>query len=277
MAIGKQWGGMNPRPSNKSESSRGRTVVKSVVSAGPSKATPYSPQPSPQRQNVPTAPTMSPKGLSISPAPQQVSNNVSNGLSNFMNIINRVYPAVSTFAIINDDVFQHNISLASGNNMSPSDRTISFECIDYVLSNFAFILMGLVVDSNFKQAFLDSVMLELQLDEKSPEEVKMIRATMTDANQYESMGSVVLGVTTFLPEIEDTFMQRLSRGFELLTPYSGEFDSEVEKLGNAQKLEYGFIFSNFMYLIRAFTHNDKFMAYVITVIEKVKALTVNAN
>ena len=44
-----------------------------------------------------------------------------------------------------------------------------------------------------------------------------------------------------------------------------------EELTEEEKLQYGFIFSNFMYLIRAFTHNDVFMSYVVTVIENVKA------
>ena len=92
-------------------------------------------------------------------------------------------------------------------------------------------------------------------------------------DNVKSTGSVVFGITAFKPEVELAMIDRMQKGFSDLMPYSDEFDSAVNGLSNDQKVEYGYIFSNFMYLIRAFTHNDVFMKHVITVIEGVKKLT----
>ena len=94
---------------------------------------------------------------------------------------------------------------------------------------------------------------------------------MKDHSEYKSIGSIVIGITGFTPATEERFMNEMSNGYAELDRYADEFDAAVDKLTNEQKLELGFIFSNFMYLIRAFTHNDYFMSYVVTVIEKVKA------
>lgn len=179
---------------------------------------------------------------------------------------------VEPFAIISDDVVKKNIDLACGNGMSEDDRTISFECAEYLMSNFAYILMGLIVDQNFKETFLESLRMEIELDSLSPETVKTVRADMTDPKEYDSVGSIVIGVSGFSTEIGSRFMDKMARGYDELDRWADEFDSAVEKLSTDEKLEYGFIFSNFMYLIRAFTHNDLFMSYVITVIEKVKSV-----
>lgn len=180
---------------------------------------------------------------------------------------------VGGFAILSDDVLNQNLQLAAGRGMTPDDRTISFECADYLISNLAFIFMGLVLDNNFKNAFMDSLMVELQIDSQPEDVKKKTRESMKDTKTYKSNGSIVLGITTFTPNVEKEFMNKMNRGFAMLDPFADEFDAEVAKLTPEQKVEYGFIFSNFMYLIRAFTHNDMFMSYVITVIEKVKTIT----
>lgn len=179
---------------------------------------------------------------------------------------------VVNFAYLNDEVIEQNLKLANGQGMLSDDRTISFECVDYLFTNMSFILTGLVLDTRFKQAFLDAVVLEMQIDSKSPDEKVRIRKSMTDPKTYPSVGSVVVGFTMFTPSIHAMLMSRMSDGFDLMEPFVGEFDAEVAGLPDDRKTEYGFIFSNFMYLLRAFSHNDMFMSYVITVIEKVKEI-----
>lgn len=195
----------------------------------------------------------------------------SNAMSNFVNILKNM---VGGFAILSDDVINQNLQLAAGRGMTTDDRTISFECADYLMSNLAFIFMGLVLDTNFKNAFMDSLMVELQIDSQPEDVKKKTRESMKDKKEYKSNGSIVLGITTFMPNVSNELMNKMNKGFDLLEPYADEFDAEVAKLTPEQKVEYGFIFSNFMYLIRAFTHNDMFMSYVITVIEKVKSITI---
>lgn len=205
------------------------------------------------------------------PQIQQNNSGEANAMSEFVNVLKNM---VGGFAILSDDVINQNLQLAAGRGMTTDDRTISFECADYLMSNLAFIFMGLVLDNNFKNAFMDSLMVELQIDNQPDDIKKKTRESMKDKKEYKSNGSIVIGVTTFMPNVAKELMNKMNKGFELLEPFADEFDTEVAKLTPDQKVEYGFIFSNFMYLIRAFTHNDMFMSYVITVIEKVKSITV---
>lgn len=195
-----------------------------------------------------------------------------NPVENFINMMKNM---VGSFAILSDEVIEQNMQLASGKGMTPDDRTVSFECADYLMSNLAFVFMGLVLDENFKNAFMESLMVELQIDSQPEEEKKKVRESMKDKREYKSNGSIVIGVTSFMPNVEAELLNRMNAGFASLDAFADEFDEEVSKLTPEQKIEYGFIFSNFMYLIRAFTHNDMFMSYVITVIEKVKQITGN--
>ncbi|MBO5434696.1 hypothetical protein J6A31_02595 [bacterium] len=218
----------------------------------------------------PVAQTASVANLS---ATANVSSQVTSTNKDVVDFVNVLRNMVGSFAILNEDTINKNLRLAAGKGMSNEDRTVSFECAEYLISNLAYIFMGLVLDKNFKTAFLDSLMIELQFDSKPDDVKKKTREEMKDKTQYKSSGSIVIGVTSFMPAVETELMNKMQAGFTALDAYADEFDAETAKLTNEQKVEFGFIFSNFMYLIRAFTHNDMFMSYVITVIEKVKSMT----
>ena len=55
---------------------------------------------------------------------------------------------------------------------------------------------------------LDAVVLEMQIDSKSPDEKVRIRKSMTDPKTYPSVGSVVVGFTMFTPSIHAMLMSR---------------------------------------------------------------------
>lgn len=182
---------------------------------------------------------------------------------------------VGSFAILSDDVISQNMKMALG-GFPAEDRTLPYEVAEYLMSNMGFIFMGLVLDENFKNAFKESLKIELQID-KQPDNVKAAtRAKMGNQKSYKSRGAMVIGTSEFLPEVKAALIKKMQDSFNQLNGFAEEFDAEIKNLTRTQKLEYGFIFSNFMYLARAFTHNDMFMSYVISVIEKVKALTSNA-
>lgn len=179
---------------------------------------------------------------------------------------------VSSFAILSDDVIAENFK-AAVSDFSSEDRTLPYEVADYLMSNMGFIFMGLVLDENFKNAFKESLKIELNID-KQPAHIKeATRKKMGDPKKYASRGSMVIGTSDFLPEVKAALSKKMQDSFDKLDGFAEEFDNEIKNLTRTQKLEYGFIFSNFMYLARAFTHNDAFMSYVISVIEKVKTLT----
>ena len=182
---------------------------------------------------------------------------------------------VSSFAILSDDVISENLKMALG-GFSAEDRTMPYEVADYLMSNMGFIFMGLVLDENFKNAFKESLKIELNIDKQADNIKEATRKKMGNPKKYESRGAMVIGTSDFLPEVKTALSKKMQDSFNQLDGFAEEFDSEIKNLTRTQKLEYGFIFSNFMYLARAFTHNDMFMSYVISVIEKVKAITVNA-
>lgn len=179
---------------------------------------------------------------------------------------------VGGFANLSDEVIAKNIKLASNGGMSNEDRTISFECADFLLSNFGVIVMGLVCDNQFKTTFMEALLTELQIDDQTPEVRDKVRKEMHADLPYESQGSIIIGLTTFVPAVQQDFMNKIQASFDALDEYADEFDKTAAQMSDEDKTEYGFIFSNFMYLIRAFTHNNAFMSYVITVVEKVKSL-----
>ena len=181
---------------------------------------------------------------------------------------------VSAFAILSDDVILQNIKMAKG-GFPAEERTIPYEVADYLMSNMGFIFMGLVLDENFKNAFKESLKIELEIDKQSADIKAATRKKMQDAKKYKSRGSMVVGTSNFLPDVRNSLIKKMQDSFTQLNDFAEEFDAEIKNLTRTQKLEYGFIFSNFMYLVRAFTHNDLFMSYVISVIEKVKAITGN--
>lgn len=209
----------------------------------------------------------SPRGISKTPSVTTSDNDVANTLVSMMRNM------VGGFAILDENVIVQNLKLASGEGMTMEDRTLSFECVDYLMSNMGFIFMGLVLDKNFKDAFVESLSVEMSIDQQAPDVKARARDAMKDKKPYKSAGSICLGVTSFSPAISADLMNKMNKSFDILDPFAAEFDEEVSNLTHEQKVELGFIFSNFMYLIRAFAQNDMFMAYVITVIEKVKDIT----
>lgn len=270
----KTLGGMNQRPSGgKSLNSRptqgpgGRQVAKPVQRPVSNQQTVNKPAKAPLQKGTP------PK-KPVTKAPGSVAQNalyngatIDNGVSSLVKVLRNM---VGGFAILSDDVIAKNVKLAAG-EMSMDDRTISFECADYLVSNLAYIFMGLVLDKDFKDAFVQAVTVEIDLDKQPADVVAKTRKTMKDPKEYKSVGNIIIGVSEFSAEIAKGFTAKMDSGFKSLDAYADEFDAEVNRLDETQKLQYGFIFSNFMYLIRAFTHNDVFMSYVVTVIENVKA------
>lgn len=185
------------------------------------------------------------------------------------NLVKAMRNMVGSFAILQEAVIAENIVLAN-RGMTMEERTVPYECAEYLISNSAFIFTALVAEGSVREAFVDAVMYEQELDKLPEAEKEKKRKSMRDPRPYPSKGSMVIGVSTFSAELTEFMMQRMTVGYEALSPYSDEFDSMVDALDNDAKIQLGFVFSNFMYLIRAFTHNDLFMAYVITMIDNSK-------
>ena len=270
----KSLGSMNPRPVKSLTGNPqarpvqgiGATVYPGVQPRNPARVMPGTP---PESHVRPQAPIPSRNSGSLPSGSGQFGGTI----EGFGDMMRRL---VSNFAMIDENVYQQNMRMAHGEGMSEQDRALSLECATYLMTNMAFICMGLVLDQKFKKSFLDAVSVEMYIDGASDAEKKQIRDSVTNPNVYKSPYSgMIIGMTTFMPQISRELMHQLNAGFDNLSSYAGEFDAEVAKLTQDQKMEYGFIFSNFMYLIRAFMQNDAFMGYVATVLDKVRAIISN--
>lgn len=285
---------MNPRPAKSlnqrpAKQLQGMPNTQTVQSA----SQPQQAAPQPMQQNIPASAGVRPsvpltKGTPMQAAPSKqdfmgqkapatsASTMVANVTKDnpLIAFVAQMSDIVSSFAILSDEVLTQNIKMATS-GFSTEDRTLPYEIAEYLMSNMGYIFMGLVLDNNFKNAFKESLKVELQIDSQ-PENVRIAtRAKMKEDKKYSTIGSIVVGTSDFVPEVKAILAQKMQQSFTSLDGFAEEFDAEIGHLTREQKLEYGFIFSNFMYLMRAFTHNDIFMSYVISVIEKVKVMTGN--
>ena len=259
LSPNKGFGGLNQRPSGASKSFGGFNQRPNTNAH----TTPINSKP----MNTVPGKTVSTPTATLNQNKPVAEASVNQEINNFVTTIKNM---VGSFAYISDEVVANNAKLAGGNGMTIDDRKVPFECAQYVLSNLAFICMGIVCNADFKNSFIQAITAEQNIDALPEEDKKKIRESMTDPNSYQSEGSIVLGMTTFTPQIEAQLHNQMMAGFDKLEPFAKEFNDAVENLNADQKIENGFIFSNWMYLIRAFTHNDMFMSYVIVVIDEVK-------
>lgn len=178
---------------------------------------------------------------------------------------------IGGFTILNEDVIEKNLRLMAGDGMSNEDRTMTFDCADYIMSHLAYMFMGIVLDAKVKKAFIDAVSIEITMDTLPEEErIKRRKEMKDESTDTSANGTIVFGLTTFTPNAVDYLMDKAHNSFNELDAYADEFDSASAQLTDSQKAENGYIFSNFMYLIRAFSHNDIFFGWVVTIIEGVK-------
>lgn len=252
---------VNPRPSF--------TPVKKTVSSTPL-----------QRQQIPAQPTMASQPAPAAPVRQvsapkpsfsaPVQPTAAPQASGEGGILSMLKEMTGAFAYIDDSVVAKNIDLAAGQGMTADDRMVPFEVADYFVGNVAYIIMAAIFDKNFKQQFLDAVALEIMIDQKTPDEKREIRRGMKSPTPPTYSGYIVLGISSFSPQLESVISTKMERGFANLDKYADEFDAKVNSLSDEEKREYGFIVSNWMYLIRAITHNDLFSAYIVSVVEQLK-------
>ena len=189
-------------------------------------------------------------------------------------VVATIKSMTNAFAAIDDKVIMENYNQAIGNgNMSVEDRTVTFETAYYLYSNMGYLILSLLSENDIKDAALKVIAYEQSMDQQPAEEKKRLRAEVDDGiSQHESLGHIVLGVTTFVPALQKELQDALDKSFEKIMAFEGEVDKLVNDLSYAQKLEYGAIFGNFMYLIRAFSYNGVFFNYIISIIEGVKKL-----
>ena len=186
-------------------------------------------------------------------------------------IVRTIKDMTGSFAVLSDTVLQQNMDMMLNPEIPVEDRTISLVQLHYLASHVAPILMGLVFNDKFRQAFVDALNMEIKLDDETPESRAKIRAGFNLGNNYSKRGSITLGVTELTPSAHEAMNDCVKESFALMDPFQKEFDEAAAKLAMEKRVELGFIFSNFMYLVRAFSYNEVFFSYVTNVVERVQA------
>lgn len=166
---------------------------------------------------------------------------------------------------------RHNIQALSEGGFSETDRTCNTNTINYLISRFSLIFAGLLSNKEFRQAFIDAISMEQNLEDQSEEDQKQIRGDM-QAIKVKNAGvaTTVINFSHYDDEAFKKLNSKLFESFNKLDGYDDALDEIIDKQSSEAKEEFGFIVSNFAYLIRAFDKNTIFFAYVSSVLKSVQ-------
>lgn len=173
-------------------------------------------------------------------------------------------------AYIDPDTVRYNIECASEGGFSIEDRTISVELANWIMNNFPFIFIGLIVNNDFRDTFIEAVSIELALDEKSDDFIASIRKEMNGGIVLESKSNFILNLGTYNDKIYRMINAELAKSFDNISVFNDTIDELIAALTDDNMIDIGYCVSNFAYLFRAFSKNSLFMNYTKSVVDSVK-------
>ena len=174
-------------------------------------------------------------------------------------------------AYFDADTLQDNVLLACAGGAPKDLRTIKVEIADYLLSNFGVIFMGLIINEEFRDIFVEATSIEVAFDSKDPEFIKNIRSSMKVDSEKPFTGNFVINLENYNNNIYQKVVTKISDSFRRVESYNDAVDMFINELSDRAMMDIGFCFSNFMYVFRAFANNPAFFSYVKKVVESVKA------
>ena len=176
----------------------------------------------------------------------------------------------TSISYIDASTVRRNIELASEGGMSKFDRSIRVELANYLISHFSLIFVGLIVNKDFRDTFMEAVSVEMALDGKNEAFVAKIRDEMTENLPKVSKGNFVLDFSAYNDNIYKKLNTKLSRSFDKISEFDATLDQFASELSDEDKINIGYCVSNFMYVIRAFAKNQLFSNYVKSVVHSVQ-------
>ena len=183
-------------------------------------------------------------------------------------LIDNLFDAI---AYVDPEILRYNIGLASEGGMPTADRVIRLELANYLMSHFAYIYTGLIIDYRFRDTFIEAIQLEILLDTVDDEQKAQIRKDMvSETASKPSKGNYIINLATYSEAASRKINEKIYKGFEAFKPYNNAIDLLAEKLNQRDKIEIGFCVSNFMYCVRALAKNGKFADYVKFMIKQVE-------
>lgn len=167
---------------------------------------------------------------------------------------------------------KHNIECMTEGGFSLEDRTCKSTVINYLLSRFSLIFVGLLSNKEFREAFIDAIVMEQNLEDQSPQQQKEIRNDMNTVQMKTSATAVdmVLDFGRFNDELYKKINAKLLDSFNKMDGYDAAIDEIIKRQSADCKDQIGFIVSNFAYLLRAFDKDMVFFAYVSSVLKQVQ-------
>ena len=164
-----------------------------------------------------------------------------------------------------------NLQLGCRGGFSEADRSMRIELGNYIMSHFALILTGLLVNRDFRETFVEAVQLESALMNESSENVAKLREQMPDSvGDRVSKGNYVVDFSKYNDMIYRRINDKVLSSFDRVIPFEEILDSSVEALSADARADISIIVSNFMLLFRAFSKNGLFTDYVKDVLHTVK-------
>ena len=176
----------------------------------------------------------------------------------------------SSIAYLDADTVRCNFELGCSGVMTETDRSISAELVEYLVNHFALIFMGLIANKKFRNAFMEAVMVEMSLMDRDSGFVRKIRREMNEGVVYSSDEKCVIDFGRYNDRIFRWVEEGVLRSFDRLGEYYEVIDELVFDLSQDDIIDIGFVISNFMYLLRAFSWNGLFTDYVKSVIKTVQ-------
>ena len=173
--------------------------------------------------------------------------------------------------MIPEDV-RHNIQCLSEGGFPVEDRTYKSSVINYLLSRFSLVFVGLLSNHEFRQAFIDAIAMEQNLEDQTPEHQAEIRADMNTVKIKNADASprMVVNFSHYNDNVFKKINAKMLDSFNKLDGYDNAIDDMIKHQTEDCKDEFGFIVSNFAYLIRAFDKDTVFFAYVSGVLKHVQ-------
>lgn len=168
---------------------------------------------------------------------------------------------------------RHNIQCMSEGGFSAEDRTCKSNVVNYLISRFSLIFVGLLSNKEFREAFLDAIAMEQNLEDQTPEKQKEIRRDMNTVQMKTSAQSVdmVFNFSRYDEALYQKINAKLLDSFNRMDGYDDAIDEMIRHQTPECKDEIGAIVSNFAYLLKAFDKNMVFFAYVSSVLKHVQA------
>ena len=173
-------------------------------------------------------------------------------------------------AYLDADTIDWNIGFASNNGMSEEDRTIRVGLANYLMCHFGTILVGLIIDKGFRESFVDAVLLEQSFLNRSDSEKAELRRQMQKGvplKQHKGSHNYVLDCSVYDETAFKLVNKKLSESMENCPFFNNaDVNDAARKLTSEGMIQIGYIASNFMYLIRAFSKNAVFTEYVKSIV-----------